>query len=48
MELYFFIFLQIDLLTMKFNIEKYKNKAILLKDKAVAWLKGITFPGFHG
>ena len=36
------------LLTMKFNIEKYKNKAISLKDKAVAWLKGFTFPGFHG
>ena len=33
---------------MKINIEKYKNKAISLKDKTIAWLKGITFPGFHG
>ena len=37
------------------NIEKYKNKAIALKDWAlhkkdavVAWLKNITFPGFRG
>ena len=33
---------------MKINIEKYVNKAIVLKDKMIAWLKSITFPGFHG
>lgn len=33
---------------MKFNIEKYKNKAISLKDKTIAKLKSITFPGFRG
>ena len=33
---------------MKIDIEKYKNKAIALKDKTIAWLKGVTIPGFHG
>lgn len=33
---------------MKFDIEKYKNKAILLKNKTISWLKSITFPGFRG
>ena len=33
---------------MKMNLEKYKNKAIALKDKVIAWLKGITLPGFRG
>ena len=33
---------------MKINVEKYKNKAIALKDKTIAWLKGVSFPGFHG
>ena len=33
---------------MKFDIEKYKNKAISLKDNTIDWLKGITFPGFRG
>ena len=33
---------------MKINIEKYVNKAIALKDKTIARLKSITFPGFHG
>ena len=33
---------------MKTNIEKCVNKAIALKDKTIAWLKSITFPGFHG
>lgn len=33
---------------MKMNIEKYKSYAISLKDKTIAWLKGITLPGFRG
>lgn len=33
---------------MKINIEKYKTLAISLKDKTIAWLKGITLPGFRG
>ena len=33
---------------MKFDIKKYETKAIALKDKTIAWLKGITFPGFRG
>lgn len=33
---------------MKINIEKYKTLAISLKDKMIAWLKGITLPGFRG
>jgi len=33
---------------MKINIEKYKTRAIALKDKTIAWLKGITIPGFRG
>ena len=33
---------------MKFDIKKYENKAIALKDKTITWLKGITFPGFQG
>lgn len=33
---------------MKIDIEKYKNKAILLKNKTITWLKSITFPGFRG
>lgn len=33
---------------MKINIEKYKTRAITLKDKTIAWLKGITIPGFRG
>ena len=33
---------------MKFDVKKYEKKAIALKDKTIAWLKGITFPGFHG
>ena len=33
---------------MKINIEKYKNKAISLKDKVIGWLCSITLPGFHG
>jgi len=33
---------------MTFDIKKYENKAIELKDKTIAWLKGITFPGFRG
>ena len=33
---------------MKINVEKYKTKAIALKDKVIGWMKGITLPGFHG
>ena len=33
---------------MKINIDKFVNKAIALKDKTIAWLKGITLPGFCG
>ena len=33
---------------MKMNFEKYKSRAIALKDKTIAWLKGVTFPGFRG
>ena len=33
---------------MKISVEKYKNKAIALKDKTIAWLKGVSFPGFRG
>ena len=33
---------------MKINVEKYVNKAIALKDRMIAWLKGVTLPGFHG
>ncbi|MBQ6082807.1 MAG: YihY/virulence factor BrkB family protein [Bacteroidales bacterium] len=33
---------------MKINVEKYKNKAIALKDKVIGWMKGITLPGFRG
>ena len=33
---------------MKINFEKYKNRAIALKDNVIAWLKGVTFPGFRG
>lgn len=33
---------------MTFDIKKYEIKAIELKDKTIAWLKGITFPGFRG
>ena len=33
---------------MKIDIKKYERMAIMLKDKTIAWLKGITFPGFHG
>lgn len=33
---------------MKINFEKYKSRAIALKDKMIAWLKGITLPGFRG
>lgn len=36
------------ILTMKFDIEKYKNKAISLKDNTIARLKSVTFPGFRG
>jgi Predicted membrane protein len=32
---------------MKINIEKYKSRAIALKDKTIAWLKGVTIPGFR-
>ena len=33
---------------MKIEVEKYKNKAIALKNKGENWLKSITLPGFHG
>ena len=33
---------------MKFNFEKYVNKAIALKDKIIAWAKNVSFPGFRG
>ena len=33
---------------MKISVEKYKNKAIALKDRTIAWLKGVSFPGFRG
>ena len=33
---------------MKINFEKYVNKAIALKDKAIAWAKSISLPGFRG
>ena len=36
------------ILTMKFNIEKYKRKAKYLEIKTIRWLRSITFPGFHG
>lgn len=40
--------MQTLLIIMKINIEKYKSRAISLKDKMIAWLKGITIPGFRG
>ncbi len=40
--------MQTLLIIMKINIEKYKSCAISLKDKMIAWLKGITIPGFRG
>ena len=30
------------------DLEKYKNKAIALKDRAINWLENVTLPGFHG
>ncbi|MBR6438961.1 MAG: YihY/virulence factor BrkB family protein [Bacteroidales bacterium] len=33
---------------MKVDVEKYKNKAVALKDRGENWLRGITLPGFHG
>lgn len=44
----FFVYLRLKFIVMKIDIEKYKNKAILLKDNTISWLKGFTFPGFRG
>ena len=33
---------------IEMDLEKYKNKAIALKDRAVNWLENVTLPGFHG
>ena len=41
-------FCKLILFVMKISVEKYKNKAIALKDRTIAWLKGVSFPGFRG